>query len=264
METLKTILIGLMSFGLLITVHEIGHFVVAKKSGIRVSEFSIGFGPTVVSKNINGVLCKISCLPLGGYVKMPETGTDDGSEGVEFSRASPLKKIATLLAGSTFNLIFGYILLLIVFLNLPSEAIGFSAGAKGIMDAVIMCSSFFIEILKILLVFLKEALFGMHGFETLAGPVGITNIISESYKVSFLSYIMVLAILSINIGLFNLLPIPALDGSRALFILIEAILRKKISLKLQEKFHFAGMLALMALFLTVTIKDVWAIVSKYL
>lgn len=109
------IIYALLGFSLLIIVHELGHFIMAKVNGIRVEEFAIGMGPKIVSINGKETKYSIGLFPIGGYVKMlgeEEESSDDKS----FSSKSPLRRISVIIAGATMNFLFA-ILIFTVILN---------------------------------------------------------------------------------------------------------------------------------------------------
>jgi membrane-associated protease RseP (regulator of RpoE activity) len=225
------------------------------KRGIKVSEFSIGFGPAFYTKEKNNIIYKLCILPLGGYVKMPENPLVKGSEGKVFSKSKNKDKLLSILAGPLSNIVIGYFLLLIfMILSLKSNYIV----VDGIADFFISSVEVFFKTIFLILQSFKDLLFGNYGVSDLSGPIGITKIISEEAKNSLASYIFIMSAISINIGVFNLLPIPALDGARALFVSLEALLKNKISMKVQEKIHFAGLVFLLSLIAVVSINDLFS------
>jgi regulator of sigma E protease len=98
---------------------------------------------------------------------------------------------------------------------------------------------------------------GKVGLMELSGPVGIGQVVGEAAKVGFTSLLSLAAFISISIGMFNLLPFPALDGGRIVFLLIEAIRRKPVNPKWEGYINMAGLLLLFGLMIVVTFKDVW-------
>ena len=109
------VLISIILFGILIAVHEFGHFITAKLFGVKVREFAIGMGPLLFKKQGEETLYSLRLLPIGGYCAME--GEDEESEDPRsFSAQHPLKKAAILTAGAAMNFLFGLILLLAVFL----------------------------------------------------------------------------------------------------------------------------------------------------
>ncbi len=114
-----TILAVLLVFTFLVVIHEWGHFVVARRNGVRVDEFGVGFPPRLWGKKKNGVLYSVNALPLGGFVKIKgETGDDKSKDSFSGQRAWVKTKI--LLAGVTMNLIFAYLLVtLLVATGMP-------------------------------------------------------------------------------------------------------------------------------------------------
>ena len=114
------IIMAILGFSLLIIVHELGHFIMAKVNGIKVEEFSIGMGPEIFSKQGKETQYSLRLFPIGGYVKMlgeEEVSDDERS----FSSKSPLRRISVILAGATMNIIFAIVVFSIYFTN-----IGFS------------------------------------------------------------------------------------------------------------------------------------------
>ncbi len=117
MMTIVSILIGILFLGLIVLVHEFGHFLVAKWRRIDVEIFSIGFGPKIWGKNINGVDFRISAILFGGYVKMRgdnpnDINTEDNST---FYGTSPINRILTAFVGPFFNYLFALIVVTIIF-----------------------------------------------------------------------------------------------------------------------------------------------------
>ncbi|MCP4266921.1 MAG: RIP metalloprotease RseP [Candidatus Brocadiaceae bacterium] len=113
----SNVILVLIGIGLLIFVHELGHFLVAKKVGVRVYAFSLGFGPAIFSKQIGETNYKISLLPLGGYVKLAGEQREDSNTGEdwEFMSKKPWQRAAVLVAGVTCNTIFAFIVFVIAF-----------------------------------------------------------------------------------------------------------------------------------------------------
>ena len=98
---------------------------------------------------------------------------------------------------------------------------------------------------------------GRYGVEALSGPVGVTEAISETAKSGGIDGILYLVvIITMNLGLFNLLPLPALDGGRLLFLIVEAVRRRPIDPELEAKVHTAGIIILMLLMAFVTYQDI--------
>ncbi len=101
---------------------------------------------------------------------------------------------------------------------------------------------------------------GKYGISAVSGPVGVTVAIGQAAKQSLLNILPIMALITINLGLFNLLPIPALDGGRLLFILIEMIFRKPVPQKYEAAVHTAGFILLFAFMLLISAKDIWSLI----
>ncbi|MGI5958094.1 MAG: site-2 protease family protein [Massiliimalia sp.] len=103
---------------------------------------------------------------------------------------------------------------------------------------------------------LRDLLTGKVGFDQVSGPVGVGSVLGEAAGMGMEQLLILIAFLTINIGIFNLLPIPALDGGRLLFIIIEMIRRKPINRKYEAYIHAAGLILLFALMILITGKDI--------
>lgn len=324
------VIIGLLMFMFLITFHELGHFIGAKSSNIKVNEFSIGMGPSIYSKQKGETKYSLRALPIGGYVSME--GEDEESEDERgFNNSSKLARFITILAGPFMNFLTAFVLFLIIFsrIGTPSTSISnvienypaIEAGLqkddiilkvddnhiksqkdflkkinesegkevnievlrgennislkvkpKQVEGHYLIGIEFnrdygFLNIVKHSFVEIKEivvitwnALTGLFtgnvSFKELSGPIGVIKVVGENVKYGLNTILMFTAIISINLGFFNLLPIPALDGSKLLFIIVEAIIGKPINKKFEQTITIVGFIALMALILVVSVKDV--------
>ncbi|MBI3783003.1 MAG: site-2 protease family protein, partial [Deltaproteobacteria bacterium] len=135
---LTSIVAAIIVLGFLILFHELGHFIVAKRSGVGVLKFSIGFGPTILGRKIGNTEYAISAIPLGGFVKMvgedPDEEVSEAERRISF-QAQPLwKRMAIVLAGPSFNLLFAFFAFTLVFAfygaRVPSEV----AKVGGVME----------------------------------------------------------------------------------------------------------------------------------
>lgn len=103
---------------------------------------------------------------------------------------------------------------------------------------------------------LIDLITGRYGLEQMSGPVGITAVVSEVAKSSFTDYLYLVVVITINLGIFNLLPLPALDGGRLIFQIIELIRRRPVKPEFEGYVHFIGIVLLMLLMVVITFKDV--------
>lgn len=335
-----SILAALLLFSLLIFIHELGHFLAARKFGVTVEEFSIGMGPKLWSKLSRKTKTRYSLrlLPIGGYVSMPgENGASDDPNAL--CNKSVFKRIVVVSAGAIMNLLLGVLVMTVIVIssdrlgsttiaafqdNAQSEATGLMIGdvilevdgtkvhvANDLSYEIMRCGIKPIDIkvrragkvitvenvrfdtftesgvvfadmdflvlaesknpmsvfkhsfyrststIKMIWESLIDLVTGRFGLEAISGPVGVTEAISDTAKaggIQGLAYLLV--VISMNLGIFNLLPIPALDGGRLVFLLCEAVTRRPIDPELEAKIHAAGIIALMALMAFVTYQDI--------
>ena len=191
MKKIVYLLAGLGGISLIILIHELGHFLVANYFGVPTPIFSIGFGPALFTFPIGQTTFQISLLPFGGYVQMNEE---------IFAKLAYAPKMFIIFAGVLVNLIFAYTILLYYALKQRTSL-------KKVMFNTITSEQ-------------KEKL---HTESSLMGPIGIIDLIGNSLAINPHIFWFILAILSLNVGLFNILPLPFFDGGKALLITIETI-----------------------------------------
>ena len=198
--------------GFLVFIHEGAHFIVAKKSGVKVLDFSLGFGKEIWSKQGEETKYAIRAIPLGGYVRMlgEEKSVDDERA---FNNAPVWKRLLIVLAGPIINIIFGLTLFWILASIYNKDAY------QGLIVTKRYIILLFQSIGKLFTGNTKDA--------GLVGPVGISSIIVNTSGLFDFLYLM--SVISISLGITNLLPIPGLDGGKILLLIIEIIRRKKVS-----------------------------------
>jgi regulator of sigma E protease len=229
-------ILAILGLGLMIFLHELGHLLMARYTGIPVSRFSIGMGPVIFSRQAWGLEWAISAVPFGGYVMF-----DGDDEGYEKSPASA--QILTALAGPLANFIVGFSLYVLA----ASLAAGSPAILEGLTKGMTAMNQMF-HVLGMLFT-------GQVGIKDLGGPV---MMVSQGASLShdpsaFLRYV---GFLSLNLGIFNLLPIPALDGGRILLTLFTALSGRKPSENFQAVVIGGSFFLIMGLIAWVTIQDV--------
>jgi regulator of sigma E protease len=334
-----TILTAILAFGIIVFIHELGHFLFAKKAGVRIHEFAIGMGPKIYSFKKGETSYSIRLLPLGGYVAM-EGEDSDSNDPRAFGNKSILQRASVLLAGPVFNIILAAIILVPVYMyigspttslkeviaNSPAQEAGLKAGdtiteingvnvdtwkelsseinsSKGkkldltidrdgkkeevtvtpkIKDGNYMIGIYpayekdilgsFGNAIKAtanmtvqMVAFLGKLITGNlpGGVEgSLAGPIGVISIVADATKSGIISVLNIAAVISLNLGVLNLLPIPALDGGRLFFLFIEFLRGgKKIDPNKEGMVNFIGFAALMLFMLFVTYKDIVRLVG---
>ena len=237
--------------GFLILIHETGHFVVAKLCKVRVNEFAIGFGPTIWKKQGKETKYALRLIPLGGFISMEGEEELSDKEG-SFSKASIPKRVAIVAAGAIVNIIFALIVYFILatsynfqVTNNWSSALTFAGEKTG----TFITSTF---------EGLKQLFTGKSGLDQMMGPVGISEVVAKTN--GMFEFINMIAIVSLSLGVTNLLPIPALDGGKLLLLIIEAIRKKPLSQKIEINIQLLGFSFIIILALFVTWNDIARII----
>jgi regulator of sigma E protease len=360
-----TIVVFILILGLLIFVHELGHFITAKRAGIKVEEFGFGFPPRIFGIKKGETLYSLNLLPLGGFVRIHgEEGKPTDKQSANDSdkkRAFYNKPIRTragiLIAGVTMNLLLAAFLLSIGYwLGLPAMVDDQATGLEGmkvqitqvVFDspagqadikigdtikeltfggqllkvsqveqmqkfvdtyrgeeitvviqrgneilektlvprvnppenegplgiglartaivsypwyrALFMGVTSTVNLTWIIIVALGSILWqlimtGRLAIE-IAGPVGIFNLTGQAAQLGFIYILQLTALISINLAIINILPFPALDGGRLLFLAIEKIKGSPVSQKIERTAHTVGFMILIILMIAVTWRDV--------
>ena len=300
------IIIAILIFGIIIIVHELGHFLIAKKNGIQVDEFCIGLGPTIIGKQVGETFYSVKLLPFGGACMMGED--EDRPEENAFNNKSVWARMAVIFGGPFFNFILAFIFSIIVIgmsgADIPKiskvekDSPAYEAGIrKG--DIMIKVAgkkmhnyrefSYYMYLDydggKIPITILQNGkekninvtpeydkergqyLIGItwNGYQKV-GPLKTieystvgdqyTQAAAYGFKTVFLTMVNWIILISANLGVMNLLPLPALDGGRLLFLIIEAITGKAVSQNMEALVHTAGLILLMLLMVFVMYQDI--------
>lgn len=334
-----SLLYFLILVGILVLIHEYGHYIQAKLNRVKVNEFSIGFGPKIFSFEKNGTLFSIRILPIGGYVKLAGLDTDEPVEDeFNFHKKSWLSKFLILASGGIMNFLLAILILFVLFVwgaptivptgintvlpGSPAEIAGIKPGDKIISingekvtlseeitrtiqnskdkvileversgeiltfeltpkydevqkrkligitipsftdirypigKAFIMSLKEFSAILGGTLGALVKLITGKLSPNSFSGPVGIAKITGVAAQMGIKVFLQLMAFLSIQWGLLNLLPIPALDGGRIFFLILNLSKKVKITPEKENVVHYIGFLVLLVLMILVTIGDV--------
>lgn len=224
--------------GFLVFIHESGHFCIAKICKVKVNEFAIGFGPQILKKKGKETVYALRLIPLGGFVSMEGEDEPSEMEG-SFSKASVWKRIAIVAAGGIVNIIFA----IMVFWCL-------SAAFIGPKDALYNVGYF----LKVTWDGIVQLFTGKIGLDQMAGPVGISNAVAHTNGIA--DFIYMLSVISLSLGVTNLLPFPPLDGGKIVLLIFEAITRKPINRKFEIALQTVGLVCLLTLSVVVTYNDI--------
>jgi regulator of sigma E protease len=239
-------------FSMVVLVHEVGHFIAARKSGVKVYEFSVGFpfSPRLCTLfHHKETAFTLRLLPLGGFVSFSKDGDEEAKDLFE---ASYSRRAFIMSAGSLFNMIFAFIVFVLIFIigkHLP------------LIEAVLLSIKTIWGILSGTVIVLSNILSGQGGMEELSGPVGIAVIAGQAASKGFLSLVYFTGVLSMSIGLMNLFPFPALDGGHLFMLFIETIRKKPIGLKTYQAINLIGFTLFMILSVLVIYKDLVKLVA---
>lgn len=338
-----TFIWALILLGILIFVHELGHFLFAKLVGVRVLKFSLGFGPKILGRKFGDTEYQLSAVPLGGYVKMlgEEPGDELSAEDRKsaFNHKAIWKRALIILAGPVFNLIFAAMIFTGMFLygvplllpevgkvmeGTPAEAVGLVSGDRIVMidgnvitewtqmtsaihgsagkelritirrgerefdvnvvpqsravknifgedrevgligitpsgaqftkrftptSAVLLGSQRTVEISVLTVVAIGKLVQRIIPAKEMGGPILIMQLAEKRASEGLMNFLMFMAVISVNLGIINLFPIPILDGGHMMFLGYEAVFRRPPSEKamiIAQKVGLALILMLMA------------------
>jgi regulator of sigma E protease len=360
--------------GILIFVHELGHFIVAKLMGVKVEKFSLGFGPKIFGRQVGETEYLISAFPLGGYVKMfgetgiveggapGETGEGDGpvpepreltpaEQARSFSHKSPWQRMAIVLAGPAFNLVFAWLILVVLSMIafpvmtprlgkilpdkpaaragvqkddlirsiagkqiiewdeiapalaatkgeivleveragavlplrvIPEQGTTYTLFGEQVSQPIIGVAPAYevkdvrfsplqaltvgtrkagkyVEITALSIVKMFQ---GSVPLNNIGGPLQIADMANQAAKRGGSNFFLFLALISVNLGVLNLLPVPVLDGGHLLFFSLEIVLRRPVSQKAREYAQQVGLFLLLGLMVLAFYNDIIRYIVK--
>lgn len=336
---MSTLVAFVLVFGTIVFFHEMGHFLVAKLVGIRVYEFSLGFGPGLITKRLGETLYSIRSMPLGGFVKLAgmDDPVDEDAEVIKdtdsrsfASKPIPLR-MATIAAGPLMNFVLAIVLFGLYFMLIvvpptitmvepgsPAESVGLrpgdsfvsvneepvsstddvvsaiqGAGSEQIVVTVQRAGeqvelrvvpdgapgegrigvyidekpqlplgqsivAGFMQTIRMtqeLVTVLGRMVTGQMEPE-IAGPIGIYQVVGETARQGAANLLLLAAVLNINLGLLNLLPVPILDGGWLVLLGIEGVRGKPVNPEYRGIAQFIGLALLILLMVFATFKDI--------
>jgi len=341
-----TLLLFILILGIIILVHEFGHFIWAKKFGVHIYEFSIGMGPVILSKKgKDGINYNLRAFPIGGFVQMAGEVYEDDEEipKEKFMCNKPwIQRVIILIAGVVNNFLLALVLLFFYGLiwgvtslkpvvkdampNYPMAEAGIVSGdiiksinghdvntwdkaqivlafknkndyytfeiehkdgtvdtykitpkvektedgeetkvfgvtidteaKQGLWSSIKFAFQKFGSIVESMALTVGSLFTGKLSVNSLSGPVGIYQVVDQGVTLGLSYIIYILAFLSINVGFINILPFPAFDGGRVLFMIIEKIIGKPVNSKIENIFHTVGFVLLMILMIYITFQDI--------
>lgn len=239
------VIVAILMLLLMVLIHEFGHYIAGKILKFKINEFSVGFGPKLFQrKRKNGELFSLRAIPLGGYCAFEGEGEDgENSNPDGFMNQKPWKRLIVLFCGAFFNflsaIVFSFIFLL--------------ARGDGFVSSLVHCVPFTFELTwQVLLVF-WQLLTGKLGVESLTGPVGTIKVIADFTQQSFTIFLLLMPLIAVNLAIFNLFPIPALDGFQMIFTIIEMIRKKPVKQEIVNLVNNIGLFVLLGLVVLIDI-----------
>lgn len=378
--TIVRILVALLLLSVVVTIHEFGHFIVAKLVGIKVNEFAIGMGPRLLKWGKGETVYSLRALPVGGFCAME--GEDEGAptpsalggnadrdstpavgdDSRSFAKKKVWQRLLVIVAGAAMNLVLGFVLLLVyngvlqephpnydkvlfattTIADLKEDTPAYQSGlrpgdtiieingrrilmdtdftmemqndADGVLQMVVRrevdgemkkvkldavkfdlikdeksgqqylkydfilygeertlwntithSAKQEVSIATIVMRTLVDLIEGDYGINDLSGPVGTVDVIADvvgdtvntpNPLIAWQNLVFLMILITVNLGVFNLLPLPALDGGRLVFLLWEMITRKPVPQKYEALVHFVGIILLLLLMVFVTYSDI--------
>lgn len=345
---------AVIGLGLLIFVHELGHFLVAKYTGVGVERFSIGFGPRILGRTYGETEYRLSAIPLGGYVKLVgESPEDSGAvTSNSFAAQSVWVRLAIVSAGPAFNVLMAVFIYSAIYMvgvpripalvgdvlpKSPATRAGLTKGDKilsinghsielwqdlkqvvsrsagqeltlvierggrhitlvvvpeltrdknifgepieegrlgiGASDdriyksymphvAIWKGTERTLDLTKLTVLSVIKLIQGTLPVKSIGGPIMIVQMTGEQAKVGFFSYVSFIALLSINLAILNLLPIPILDGGHILFLAAEIVMGRPLSVKWREIAQQVGLVIIFSLILFAFLNDITRLVAR--
>jgi regulator of sigma E protease len=234
-------------FSAVVLVHELGHFLAARRAGVKVYEFSIGFpfSPRLCTLfQHKETALTLRLLPLGGFVRFSK---DEEDEAKGLFEASLINRALIMSSGSLFNMVFAFLVFIPVFVFGQDLPLGdaLSAGVKTIWGILSGTVVFFLNLLS-----------GQGGMEGLSGPVGIAVMAGKAASKGLLNLLFFAGVLSMSLGIMNLFPLPGLDGGQLLMLLIETVRKKPLGMRTHQAFNLIGLALFLALSVLVTYRDI--------
>lgn len=347
LTNLLYIFVAILMLGVIVTVHEFGHYLVGRLCGIGIVEFSVGFGPRLLGWERKGIKYSLRIIPLGGYCAF--VGEDERNDDPRAMNNQPVwKRFLTVLAGPFMNFVLAFVacaIMLSAFMtaeslpaikNLVDDMPAIEAGIQvgdvivevngGAIDyggagvaqivqsiqeiepgstvslvverdgqripiemqttavttengvthgmigvefdrrtytvpeAIRYSGAYMVDTTRTMLDSLRRLFFHGEGVNQITGTVGVIAVVSTYVRDGWYEVLWLLFVISLNLGIMNLLPLPALDGGRLVFLIVEAIRRKPIPPEKEGMVHGIGLVLVLGLFVLLTFHDVYRLI----
>ena len=345
---MKTAILAIILFCIMIFPHELGHYIAAKKCGVKVNEFAFGMGPVIWKKQKGETLHSIRLFPIGGFCAM-EGEDEDSTDERAFGQKKPWQKIIILAAGSLMNLACAIVIMCLIAgiygfttTTLGEVESGSPAALAGLEpnDKIVSVTTdkvYKIEawndistaintvkdgqsvsveyeregkthaadikptivdgvdaqgntvsryvlgitckishnpakaavagvqstwnLTKMMFSAIGQIFTGKVGADELTGPVGMVQMVSRTSEYGWSYYGFLTILICLNLAVINMLPLPALDGGRIIFVLFTMITGRKVSERVEGTVHIIGLVLLMGLMIYVTKNDIFRLIG---
>lgn len=249
----------------LVFVHELGHFLVARWFGVRVITFSVGFGPKLLCVRGGETEYCLSALPLGGYVKMA-TGQPGSARADEYHGRTKWERALIMAAGPAMNFLLATAALTAIALHgidMPSTTRHAMVHVQpNAWQAIMLGVQATVTLAGQVLGTIQGLLSGTVSVRDLAGPIGIARIAGESARSGWMDLLALTTILSVNLGVMNLLPVPTLDGGHIALTLIEQIRGRDLTIAVRRRILKGGFALLLVLTAGTIYNDITRIAAE--
>lgn len=257
---LLTIVVFVLILGFLVLVHELGHFLTARRLKVGVEEFGLGLPPRIVGWTKKGIIYSLNAIPLGGFVKIKGEDGEVKNEPDSFAGRPVWQRLIILVSGVTMNIAAAWLILIFLFsVGMPVDS-SYRLQARPVPSAAASgAKATFVYITRISQAFggiIAGVWRGQELGGKLGGPVAIAAATGDVVALGWRYVLLFTAVLSLNLAVINILPFPALDGGRALFLLIEKIRGRPGRKQTEEWSHRLGFALLMLLAVFITYHDI--------
>jgi regulator of sigma E protease len=249
---LVSILAFIVVMSLVVIVHEFGHFLAARRAGVPVYEFSIGFpfSPRIATLyRHKETEFTLRLLPLGGFVRFSAVGDEDAHHLFD---SSPLSRASIIAGGPMFNVVFAFLMFIPAFMGRDGGSMIQAMQSSAHTVWIVVAGTFSM---------IGHFLAGQSGMASISGPVGIAVMAGQAASGGLVDLLFFTGVLSLSLGIMNLMPFPGLDGGQLMILLIETVLDRPLATRAHQIINVAGIMLITGLSIVVTWHDIVRLAS---